>query len=157
MDKYNDGFDDFYKENTDRLKADKINKGKEIIFKERQADWEELVNTSINKEDRNNLLICYTGEIVKSALAVMVAINEGKDKAEINEIIDNQNHSGYSYSSVLRIVTQFSKKGVEFYRDQKGYLDISEEMQEYLKKLIKENKQYAKNEKSRISEEELIQ
>lgn len=75
-------------------------------------------------------------------LAVMAGLDQGKSFEEVNDIIDEQNHSGGSYYSLMNVVARFSKKGPEFYRASKKTLNENEE--EFLSEIEAENAKFAK-------------
>lgn len=93
-----------------------IEKGKKYIHLEKINQWIELC-----KADAEGT---YCGLLTKDALIVMQALEESKPYEEIREIINLQNHSGYSYSFLMRILLLFANDGPNFYRYmQKGHID----------------------------------
>lgn len=113
------------KEREEREKAairdipNKIEIGKKLIYPSRYDDWAEYV-----KADAEGM---YLGGIMKCAIEIMTAIEEGKSVEELKEIFDEQGHSGWSAGLTRDTVMRFSKNGFEFYKAVRfGEWDIEE-------------------------------
>lgn len=59
----------------------------------------------------------YYGETIEDALVIMEALNEGLNTNKIKKIIHTFDCSESGFSITRNIVTYFSKRGPEFFRD----------------------------------------
>lgn len=109
-----------------------IERGKKLIYPQREEDWVEYVKT-----DAKGL---YHGNTVVQTLEIMKLLDKGASFQEVHDVIDSQNHSGGSYAVVMASIMEYSKRGPEYYR----YVDKepTPATQKYLEKIEKENKQF---------------
>ena len=113
--------------------AEWIERGEKMIYPAKWEDWGKCV-----KGRASDL---YHGSDLVNAMDVMEALHKGKSTAEATKIAEEANHSGFSWSMMMKIVTVFSKRGPEFYRaNHEGEIDHKTE--EFLQQLETENKQY---------------
>lgn len=110
-----------------------IEKGKKFIFPQRYKKWADCVEFRVDD--------IYNGLDLDCALEVMKLLDEGVDFQQVYEVVKEQNHTGQSYSIVMSMITNFSKKGPEFYR----FVDKepTPATERFLEKVEKENEQFA--------------
>lgn len=115
-----------------------IEKGKKFIYPQRYKKWADCVE--IRVED------IYHGKDIECAISVMSLLDKGTSFQEIYDTIKEQGHTGTSYSSLMSMITNFSKKGPEFYR----FVDKepTQATEKFLEKIENENKQFAQELKS---------
>lgn len=82
-----------------------IERGSKLIYPQMQERWEECVKARVSD--------LYHGTELKNALDIMEALEAGKSVEEAMKLVDD-GHSGNSYGVMVSIVTDFSKRGVEF-------------------------------------------
>ena len=70
-------------------------------------DWIRLVDARLSD--------LYQGFDLESAIEIMAALDKGVPIKTAKNIIENQSHSGLSYSIVRAIVMEFSSRGQEFW------------------------------------------
>lgn len=131
-----------YKIRSEREKAEAqlkvplwYERGKSMIFPEKWDNWKACVES--RAED------LYHGWDLVNALEIMEALEQGKTIKEASAIFDEANHSGASASMVLKIVVNFSKRGVEFFRANCDW-EITPETEAFLQKIEAENANLAK-------------
>ena len=83
-----------------------VKKGAEILDHEYLTDWNKTV--PIRAGD------LYHGMELDASLEIIKSLNDGGTFADAKKIIDEQGHSGMSYSLVCAIVRVFCKRGNEF-------------------------------------------
>ena len=91
--------------------AEYIERGKKVIFEKFHKDWEELVNKSFNGY--------FEGDDVKIALEIMEELSEVKKYSEFNKLLGwfyNLDLTEGKYYTVRKIVLDYSKNGVEFFK-----------------------------------------
>ena len=103
-----------------------IEKGDKLIFPQRHEKWQECVAARASD--------LYKGSDLENALAVMESLANGGTVEEAKNILDGAGHSGMSYSMTMRIISSFSKRGPEFYRE------VEHENPEWLQNIERENK-----------------
>lgn len=110
-----------------------IEKGKKYIYPQRYKKWTECVE--YRAED------IYHGMDLNCALEIMDHLDKGVPFQQVYDIMKEQNHTGLSYSTVMSMITNFSKKGPEFYR----FVDRepTPATEKFLEKVEKENEQFA--------------
>ncbi len=90
---------------------ERIEKGKNYIYPQREMDWTRIVIKSSES--------LYLGYDIDATVEIMeiLANNNNANKFEMAiEKLANQGHSGPSYWLVLKNVLDFSKEGVNFYK-----------------------------------------
>lgn len=83
-----------------------IKRGREILDPKYYDLWDKVVPARLND--------LYKGMELDCCLEIVKALNDGCTLAEAKGIIDNQGHSGMSYSLVVAMVKSFCDRGVEF-------------------------------------------
>ncbi len=114
-------FDALYKSENDRYK-DEERKHKEAV-PELTKEWIEKGNNILDEKYRELWSKCvpirlgdlYKGMELKCCLDIVKELNAGCDLEKAKEIINNQSHSGMSYSLVRLMVKTFCNRGNEFY------------------------------------------
>lgn len=81
-------------------------RGRKILDKKYWEKWDEIV--PIRLDD------LYHGMELGSCLEIVEPLNNGCTFEEAEKIIDNQNHSGWSYELVLAMVVAFCDRGKKF-------------------------------------------
>lgn len=84
-------------------------RGRKLIFPELYELWDRQVSESAEG--------MYYGETIEDALVIMEALNEGLNTNKIKKIIHTLDCSESGFSITRNIVTYFSKRGPEFFRD----------------------------------------
>lgn len=109
-----------------------IEEGKKLIYPQRYKKWADCVE--IRVED------IYHGKDLECALDVMKLLNSGATYQQAYDLVKEQNHSGTSYSMVMSMITNFSKRGPAFYR----FVDKepSPATEKFLRKVETENEQF---------------
>ncbi len=84
--------------------------GHEILDEKYWAEWDEIVPIRVDD--------LYHGMELGACLEIIEPLNKGCTFEEVEKIIDNQGHSGWSYGLVLAMVAAFCDRGKEF----RGYV-----------------------------------
>ena len=95
-----------HEESIPELTKEWINKGNEILDKEYHELWNECVPIRLSD--------LYRGMELGACLDIVKELNNNCSLDEAKAIIDNQGHSGMSYSLVRSMVKAFCKRGNEF-------------------------------------------
>ena len=120
-----------------------IERGGKLIYPERYEKWTECVCYRASD--------LYHGLELVNALEVMEALESGMNLNQVGKVISD-NHSGASFSMLVNIVSNFSKRGPEFLRAysegykyalRNGKQEELRDYEEWLSKLEAENKLYA--------------
>ena len=82
-----------------------MQKGREILAEDKWEYWDEIVPIRLGD--------LYEGMELGNCLNIIKELNKG-DLEKAKEVIENQNHSGMSFSLVCAMVKEFSDKGLEF-------------------------------------------
>lgn len=104
-----------------------IERGKDIIYPERFADWEECVRFRV--ADLNH------GVDLEDTLKIMEELEKGASLEEVNKIFEEQNYSPSIIYMIRSAICHFSKRGPEFYE-----YTADDELQPGEKKFIEEKK-----------------
>ena len=104
-----------------------IERGKELVYPQKQELWEKCVNEYSTSG--------FSGQILKCAVEVMEALNSGATMEQVDEIIKQQGH-GNSLGALERIIFDFSKRGPEYIEH-----SYSRYMPPEVARLIEEKKQ----------------
>lgn len=83
-----------------------INKGHEVLTVDKWKDWDECVPIRLND--------LYEGMELGCTLDIIKQLNDNSPFDKIKIMLDNQGHSGMSYSLVCYMVKCFHNKGKEF-------------------------------------------
>lgn len=83
-----------------------IKKGEKVLDSEYLEEWNRVV--PIRARD------LYHGKELDASLEIIKSLNDGQPFEKQIEIIENQGHSGMSYSLVCSMVKKFSKRGIPF-------------------------------------------
>ena len=103
------------KYNADKLEHEKqlpdliklwVEKGQKIISHKKWVLWEEIV--PIRLKD------IYRGNELKACLDIIEKLEYNRPMSEIDELLNEQNHSGTSFWLVCHLVQEFSDKGTIF-------------------------------------------
>lgn len=114
-------FDDYIKRQNDEYQKQKqehinsipeqskfwMNKGREILDKNKWELWDKIVPIRLND--------LYQGTELKYCLDVVKILDKGTFE-EAKKEIENQGHSGMSFSLVCSMIQEFSPRGEEFVR-----------------------------------------
>lgn len=84
-------------------------RGRKLIFPELYELWDRQVCESAEG--------MYYGETIEDALVIMEALNKGLNTNKIKKMIHTLDCSESGFSITRNIVTYFSKRGPEFFRD----------------------------------------
>lgn len=95
-----------HEESIPELTKEWINKGNKILDKEYHELWNECVPIRLSD--------LYRGMELGACLDIVKELNNNCSLDEAKAIIDNQGHSGMSYSLVSSMVKSFCKRGNEF-------------------------------------------
>lgn len=89
-----------------------IERGNKLIYPQLQERWERCVQARVSD--------LYHGSELENALEIMEALEAGKSIEDAMKLVDD-GHSGNSYGVMVSIVTDFSKRGVEFGKQSDDY------------------------------------
>ncbi len=103
-----------------------IERGKALIFPERQADWEKCVRTHANS--------IYNGEDLDAALKVMEVLENGATIEEAKQVLKEQDFE----PAVLQILFLFSSRGPELF-ESAAYWKLSDKDKEIIEAKKQEN------------------
>lgn len=95
-----------HEESIPELTKEWINKGNKILDKEYHELWTECVPIRLSD--------LYRGMELGACLDIIKELNNNCSLDEAKAIINNQGHSGMSYSLVCSMVKSFCKRGYEF-------------------------------------------
>ena len=95
-----------HEESIPELTKEWINKGNKILDKEYHELWNECVPIRLSD--------LYRGTELGACLDIVKELNNNCSLDKAKAIIDNQGHSGMSYSLVRSMVKSFCKRGNEF-------------------------------------------
>lgn len=95
-----------YREIIPKLTKGFIEKGKQILDEKYHKNWNEMVPIRLND--------LYHGLELVSCLDIVEKLNNGYTLKEAKEIINNQDHSGMSFSLVCSMVSAFCDRGPDF-------------------------------------------
>ena len=125
------------KEQAERKIPEWISDGEKNIFPERAEDWQYYVETSARQG-------MYYGSDIVATLEIMGMLESGAPFEDVEKKLEEQGHSGHSYSIVTKNVLHFSKNGPDFYEAVvlKGKPDPESAMA--LEEIRKENEVFAK-------------
>lgn len=107
-------------------------KGETLIYPQRKSSWYRCVERRAND-------LFYGHELI-NAIEVMESLEKGEDIKTAIRIAEKAEHSGASWFITLGIVTNFSKRGPEFYRANNK--NIEPEIERLLQKIENDNKHY---------------
>ncbi len=105
-----------------------IEKGEKLIFPQRADKWKECVAKRATD--------LYRGLELDNALEIMETLANGGTVEQAKEVLDKANHSALSYNTTMTIITNFSKRGPEFYKE------VEHENPEWLQKIERENQTF---------------
>ncbi len=112
-----------------------IERGKKIIYPEREAEWKECVEARASD--------LYHGEDLEMALQLMEQLEAGSTMEDVMVAFDSQDHSGASAAMVRGILLHFSKKGPEFY-ERTSFGELTENEKAFVEEKRKENAELEK-------------
>lgn len=111
-----------------------IEQGEKLIYPQRSQKWQDCVKTRATD--------LFNGADLDCALEIMKLLEEGGTLEQARNALKAQNHSSLCYARVVSLVTNFSKRGTEFYKFINKKLSPAEEI--VLMKLEQENAEFAK-------------
>ena len=94
-------------------------RGYAIIHEELKSEWNKCIEARVND--------IYHGAELENALQIMECLAKGEPVEKAIKIAESANHSGASWGMMMSIVTNFSKRGTEFYRANYKELNIKDE------------------------------
>lgn len=95
-----------HKEAIPQLTKEWIEKGNEILDEKYHELWASIVPTRLDD--------LYRGMELKDSLDIIKELNAGSDFKTAKDIIENQGHSGMSFSLVCSMLKSFCDRGAEF-------------------------------------------
>ena len=95
-----------HKESIPDLTKEWIEKGNTILDEKYREDWAKCVPIRLSD--------LYQGMELKACLDIVIELNNGCSLDEAKSIIENQGHSGMSFSLVCSMVKSFCDRGNEF-------------------------------------------
>lgn len=101
------------------LAAKYIAEGKELLPEASQEKWQEYVNLNVES--------LYGDFILKSFLEVAKSLQENLPFEEIRKQIDEQGHSGYSYSILKNTLIELTDNGDKLFEPQELEKDMGDE------------------------------
>ena len=96
-----------YKKSIPNLRKQYLVDSLHLISPEQIDEWIKVVDARLSD--------LYQGFDLASAIEIMKALDGGASIGNAKNIIDNQGHSGMSYSVVRLVVKQFNPRGQEFW------------------------------------------
>ena len=105
-------------------------RGHKLVYPEQEKEWDRCVDIRVSD--------LYNANELEYALQVMEALDAGKSVEEAIEIAEKYDYSGASWGVMKSVVTNFSKRGPEFYRATLKQLDGREN--HYIENLVERNK-----------------
>lgn len=118
---------------------ERIEKGTKLIYPQREMAWKKMVRESVDA--------FFEGMDIDSAIEIMEILANNNDANKFETAIkrlDEQGHSGTSYWVVMAHVLNFSKEGVDFYKEvaRKTNKTITEEDLRYINNVEAENAEF---------------
>lgn len=111
-----------------------IKQGEKLIYPQRSQKWQDCVKIRAND--------LFNGTDLDCALEIMKLLEKGDTLEHARDLLKKQNHSSLRYARVVSLVTNFSKRGTEFYKFINKKLSPAEEI--VIMKLEQENAEFAK-------------
>ncbi len=111
-----------------------IVQGQTMMYPEKFAKWESVVI-----EHATGVT---SGSMIRDALEIMTALEEGASISQAKQILDKQGHSGGTEAITRNIVLNFANRGPDFYVSTASY-PLTVEQQFDVTKARKENAEYA--------------
>ena len=96
-----------FENNVDILAEEYFKAGEKILDDKYLSEWKRIVPIRLKH--------IYRGMELRDSLAIISKLNGGCSVQEAKLIIDNQDHSGMSYSLVRLLVKSFCDRGEDFY------------------------------------------
>lgn len=95
-----------HKDAIPKLTIEWVEKGKKILDKKHHKLWAKIVPIRLGD--------LYRGMELGNCLEIVEQLNKGTELKEVKPLIENQGHSGMSFSLVCSMVREFSDRGNEF-------------------------------------------
>jgi hypothetical protein len=95
-----------HKEAIPQLTIEWVEKGKNILDKKHHKLWIKIVPIRLGD--------LYRGMELGNCLEIVEQLNKGNQLEKIKPLIENQGHSGMSFSLVCSMIKKFSDRGAEF-------------------------------------------
>lgn len=111
-----------------------IVQGQTMMYPEKFAKWESVVIEHATGPT--------SGSMIRDALEIMTALEEGVSISQAKQILDRQGHSGGTEAVTRNIILNFANRGPDFYVSTAPY-PLTVEQQFDVTKARKENKEYA--------------
>ena len=113
-----------------------IERGKKLIYNQREAEWEACVNSRVCST--------YSGAEVKSALSVMELLDKNASFEHASDMLFNYNHTPSSLNIALNIIAAFSKRGIEYVEDFGDIVPEFAQKKEFLDLIKAQNAEFKK-------------
>ena len=97
-----------YKEEIPSLSKEWMRKGREILIKDKWEYWDKIVPIRLGD--------LYHGMELGCCLDIVKILNNNGTFDEAKKELEDQNHSGMSYSLVCVMVKEFCDRGNDFYK-----------------------------------------
>ncbi|MBE6150268.1 MAG: hypothetical protein E7162_00400 [Firmicutes bacterium] len=111
-----------------------IIQGQAMMYPEKFAKWESVVIEHATGFS--------SGTMIRDALEIMTALEEGASISQAKQILDKQSHSGGTETITRNIILNFANRGPDFYVST-APMPLTVEQQFDVTKIRKENKEYA--------------
>jgi hypothetical protein len=95
-----------HKEAIPKLTIEWVKKGKKILDKKHHKLWGKIVPIRLGD--------MYRGMELGNCLEIVEQLNKGTELEKVKPLIEDQGHSGMSFSLVCSMVREFSDRGEEF-------------------------------------------
>jgi len=95
-----------HEEAIPKLTIEWVEKGKKILDKKHHELWTKIVPVRLGD--------LYQGMELGNCLEIVEQLNKGAELEEVKPLIENQRHSGMSFSLVCSMVREFADRGNEF-------------------------------------------
>lgn len=95
-----------HEEAIPKLTIEWIEKGKKILDKKHHELWTKIVPIRLGD--------LYRGMELRNCLEIVEQLNKGEELEKVKPLIENQGHSGMSFSLVCSMVREFADRGEEF-------------------------------------------
>lgn len=111
-----------------------IVQGQTMMYPEKFAKWESVVIEHATSFS--------SGSMIKDALEIMTALEEGSSISQAKQILDKQGHSSETETITRNIILNFANRGPDFYVSTAS-MPLTVEQQHDVTKARKENAEYA--------------
>lgn len=95
-----------HKDSIPKLTIELVEKGKKILDKKHHERWTKIVHIRLGD--------LYRGMELGNCLEIVEKLNKGEELEKVKPLIEDQGHSGMSFSLVCSMVREFADRGNEF-------------------------------------------